>query len=405
MAEIYRIPAVNFLRLKEEIGKLNKRAKRLNLPPVELTVTDTVVEVHTDDILGIEHHETIYLCKVEGESPKLAGWSLIAIIKPAGTENLVNEVPPHKCPNQFRTTNYRCEHCNTTRRRIAIFVLQNEAGEYRQVGRNCLADFLGHQNPDSMLAQAEHITKFVRMVGESESDGWGLKTQPCVSLERFVSVACVVARKLGYVSRKDAWGGDKTSTADWAWQLCTCSSEWIRKMVQEHNLRAEQKDMDTAKNAIQWAAAFGDDAPSTFLYDVGVCCRQPYVAYDRIGYLTAVIPVYARHLEQELRAKASTSEYVGSVGERLELELTIVTAKSYQSDRFGPKMLVKFTDSQGNIFIWRASSTRGEDGYNGTPGWIQIGRTVKCKATVFRHDEYLGIKETEVKRVKIEANQ
>lgn len=88
---------------------------------------------------------------------------------------------------------------------------------------------------------------------------------------------------------------------------------------------------------------------------------------------------------EERKAADSVSEFIGNVGERLEFEGEIVTSFQKLSD-FGPMWIVKVR-CNGNLIAYIGSKSLGEK-----------GETIKFKATIKKHDEYNGVKSTQVSR-------
>ena len=85
-------------------------------------------------------------------------------------------------------------------------------------------------------------------------------------------------------------------------------------------------------------------------------------------------------------AAAAASSHVGTVGQRITI--TAATAKLVTSweTLYGTTRLYKFTDNQGNVFVWRASRA------------IKISDGMAIKGTVKDHSEYNGIKQTVLTR-------
>jgi ribosomal protein L36 len=408
----YLIPAVNMPRLQSEINRLNKRAKKLGCQPLELKIVKTISVKRADPVLKIEYESTSYECEIIGESPKLNGWTLIASIEPIKNqttntvENVVREVPGVICPAEYRTTNMECQHCNTIRRRSAIFVLRNEKNEHKQVGRNCIADFLGNVSPDHLLNKAECLWGAAGLMSDAREENWGSgRGERIVEIMHFVTIVSVLCRRLGWMPRSKAEVG-KVPTASLAWDICAYpTSEKIQKFVREHNIEAEERDAALAEDAVRWAAAIEPlTAPSTYLYDLGVCCRQDLVSYKTTGYVASVISAFQRHLSDELAKNAPQNEksprpakqHIGVEKERIVLnDLTITHATSY-SGNYGAKTFIRFTDSNQNVLIWRAT---------GNPEWAVIGDKVSIKATIKKHETFNGQPNTILSRVDlIESN-
>lgn len=392
--QTYEVPSVNFPRLQEEIAKLNKRAEKLGTQPIVLHVVETITKKKKHPVLKFEYDESYYICSVEGESPKLEGWTLVACIQPLGSENLVREVPGENCPALYRTTDMHCDHCSKNRRRNEVFVLRNDFYEYKQVGRTCIADFLGHANPESLLSKAELLMDIGTLVGEAgnEAWGWGGGFRRAVPTDEFVIVCSIVSRKCGYVPRKNADEFHR-ATADIAWEVCVSPhSKYVQDFIRENEIYCEEKDVELAKNAIEWGKNFtAETASNNFLFDLGVSCRQEYTISASTGYLGCLISVYQREQEKELLKKSPAKQYVGEVGKRQTFSNVQILATYPSESQWGVVTGVKFQDTDGNILYWRAS---------GNPDWLQIGTTLDIVGTVDRHDCYAGVPETILKRVK-----
>lgn len=401
----YVIPAVNFVRLEEEIGKLNRRAEKLGRDPIKLTVLNKLVSKKRHD-LGFEYDDISYECVVEGESPKLEGWTLVAILEPQpNAEMLVREVPGQTCPVEYRTTDLRCDHCAAIRRRNNVYVLRHDTGTHRQVGRNCLVDFLGHESPESLLAGAEYLITFDKLVREASEEGWGGRTETVVPLEQFVAVCSAVIRKMGWVSKSQAfesYDDDRAPepTASVAWRLCTMPNDkYVKQLIADKGIAVLDGDVKSANAAIDWAAGIQpEDATSAYMHDLGVTCRQHYVRWKTAGYVGSVLVAYNYHLRDELAKKSpkpdSTSEHIGSIKDRLVLEGVKITAMTPYMSGVYSKTRVEFSDANGNVLIWRAS---------GSPEWLKVGESFTIKATVKAHDTYNGVKQTIIERVANES--
>ena len=48
-----------------------------------------------------------------------------------------------------------CDHCGTTRRRSATYLVEHEDGSRKQVGSSCMADFLGASGHPRLAGSAQ----------------------------------------------------------------------------------------------------------------------------------------------------------------------------------------------------------------------------------------------------------
>lgn len=400
---LYRIPATNFLRLEAEITKLNKRASKLGCKPVVLHKGDMKTEKRVDEGLKFEYDFNFYDCSVEGDAPKLEGWELVAVLEPqANGEMLVKEVPGQKCPANYRVTDMHCDHCSAIRKRNAVYVLKHRRRGYKQVGRSCLADFLGGVSPEALLNMGQFLLNFCKLFKAAQEDSWGCsgRQEVVVSIEQFVIISAALVRTQGWVSRNQAFeqGIEHLSTSSLAWNLCIRANDpSIAQYIKDKQIHVIERDVKLATDAIKWASSIDShNAANNYLHDMGVCCRQQFVVYKMRGYVASLINAYNKEMfarvETSRNVKPYESGYVGEVGKRQEFEnLKITMLMAIVTDFERPRTLVKFKDKLDNIFIWWAS---------GRPQWLEEGREYNVKATVTDHAVYKGSKQTIIKRVK-----
>lgn len=103
--------------------------------------------------------------------------------------------------------------------------------------------------------------------------------------------------------------------------------------------------------------------------------------------------------------KFEHSEWMGSVKERKEVELTLVREYSYEVASYSGygtdiKKTYIFADADGNCYVWKTTGWLdcgdGDEYYQAQPG-----DSVVMKATVKEHGEYRGIKQTVLTRPAI----
>src|SRR4029079_3769579 len=147
--------------------------------------------------------------------PVLAGWEFLAVVEPLEGGNLLRQVPgAHIAEGEltpWRQGQLTCDHCAPFRRRTETFVVRADgtdpavpAGTYKQVGRNCLAAFLGGQSPAALIAQLAW-ERLVASAGEDEEGGWGGgSSQRVFQPEVFLAQTAACIRLQGWVSRGQA---------------------------------------------------------------------------------------------------------------------------------------------------------------------------------------------------------
>lgn len=91
------------------------------------------------------------------------------------------------------------------------------------------------------------------------------------------------------------------------------------------------------------------------------------------------------------------SEWQGTVGVRQHFTVRLLKVVTLQSDFSGTLFLHLFRDEQGNDYKWTTSTRLAT--VNG--GTVEEGSVYRVKATVKKHTEYKGRKQTVVNRVAI----
>ena len=87
-------------------------------------------------------------------------------------------------------------------------------------------------------------------------------------------------------------------------------------------------------------------------------------------------------------AEDSSSEYVGEIGERLEITVTVTKALTLDG-YYGQSIMHIMEDGDENVYIWTTSSKS-----------IPEGKVVTLRGTVKDHREYRGVKQTILTRCK-----
>ncbi len=88
--------------------------------------------------------------------------------------------------------------------------------------------------------------------------------------------------------------------------------------------------------------------------------------------------------------EGTTSEWVGNIGDRIKLTLTLVKT-GYCTTRFGGSNIYTFKDEDGNDITWFTSVALKKE----------VGDTFDVKATIKAHNDYKGKKQTLISRATV----
>lgn len=428
-SKTYQIAAHLVESLRADVEKLAKRAKRLNVAPisVEIGAPYPVAYRATNagdwercdaSFEGARYFDFVDVT-ITGSAPVLAGWTFCATLEHVAGEagerlTVLRAVPGIELPRSYRDADpANCDHC---KRRILTrketFVVRHEDGTWAQVGRNCTADFLGGKDPHAVAAQLNALlalhTAAAGYADEGLGGGFGgYCGDP--SLREFMGVVAALVRVDGWVSRSAARQMDRWATADAAMYYLTppprdsrAADEWAKFRAERPATDADKADaaaaVDYARTTLVDAVEAGD--VSDYEHNLSVACRLPSVSRKLAGIVASLLSYYKRAIGAEVeRRAAAASQHVGTVGERSFFTLTLVSVKTIESS-FGTSYLHSFVDADGNRVKW-FSSAKSLAMPDGSSAALVEGQTITLKATVKKHDEYRGIRETVLTRGEV----
>lgn len=420
--KIYEVPEQNFSVLQQRIAKLAKRAAKLSVSAPILTVVDTFtreIKKH-EDILPVTVIRTYYKITIAGEAPKIAGWSFAAVLEPLADENgtsvgnILRVVPgfDSSIPERYRTAGNNCDHCHTERRRNETFVLVSDSGEWKQVGRNCLRDFLGHVDPNTYAAWAEILIDAADLAGMAEDEGFGggRGEEHRYVAEEILALGASCIRLYGFVSNKTAREFNKQSTSsavtEWIYASRESRAKW------KHPLEVIESDKEQAAQVFDWMRSLANRPDlNDYFYNLMVLGKGATFTSRNFGLAISAISVWAKEQEREINRRKRfaadlNSQFMGEVKVRGTFEnLTLVYTQRFEND-FGVSTMYKFKSSEGNVLVWFTSGIFELPRYNATEQKISrseivVGDVVNLTAMVKAHEERDGVKQTKLTRAAI----
>jgi hypothetical protein len=403
----YDIAERNVPRLLAGIKALNRKATRLGVPLIQISeVGEQFQRVATGP--ATYRNVRFVTVRVSGAGPQVNGWTFAAVITSLEGTNMLAVVPgfDRTVPLAYRTSPPKCDHCGLARRRSETFVLCR-SDRWVQVGRQCLKDFLGYNDPHRLADHAAMLAALRDLCDEAEQDdgeggggGGGGRSETWTPLERYLTVVAVLMRTLGWVSRTqakeayEAGTGRLEATADTAFTALYPAPGSDRDLAFARTIAAAQTEEDVAlaRAALDWAQAIPADTREDYLHNVRTIAVKGMTNAKFAGIAASIIRAYQRVLADERRAArgrevAATSRHFGTVGERAVFTLEVEKIITLDG-QFGVTRLHQFVDGAGNVAVWFAS---GEA--------LKEGSIVTVKATVKRHETRDGVAQTILSRV------
>jgi hypothetical protein len=403
----YRIPEANLSTLQSRMTQLARRCTRIKVEAPKLTV-GAFEDIKYRNEEGFDRVRRVYTVTLESAGrPKINGYEFAAVISPVTDEdgkligNVMRRVPGFEgdIPTKFREATNYCDHCKAARYRLETFVIHSDAG-FRQIGRNCLANYLGLTDPSTLAAIAEILIDADELAEMSEREGFGGgSVMERIPMDDVLTVAASAIRLYGWLSNKSAQEHGKTSTSGRV-------REWIFGNAKDRErfefpLVASDEDKTLAANTYEWLQSLSIHTQDDYRYNLALLAQSVSVSSKNFGIAVSAINAYSKEREFEIRRNAriesdSKSNFIGTIGERITLENTTVLYHTTFESQFGVSHFYKMK-SGDNIIVYFASTEMFEQGE------VIPQMTARVKNHENRVDKYNpeGVKQTIITRATL----
>lgn len=423
--------------VQKRLDKIAKKAARYSVP-----FSYSMSEEHPQDVAvkpldPVEHcWYTDYVYTVAavdfeidcGGLIKQNGWTVCAKIEHGEEGNIVTGYNDYEIPVAWYSAPSKCDHCHTNRARSVTFMVRNENGQIKQVGKTCLHDYTG------IFPEAAALWASVTDIEDTSCCDISKEEWDTVySGQRMYDVrdilACAVdsIAKDGYRKTDDPHstkiavleavkGRSNPSEAGYAradeiiaWALERAekdkanraeldaiyhrafghTDDWTQEWVEDEDALDEYHRRNRE--------LFGGwDAVDSIERDCYAIIKSGYAKTKHFGRLVYLPVYYSKFLERKAKAeqrdaKNAQSQHVGQVGERIKFTAAEATTVTSWETEWGTMWLEKIVDASGNVFMWKTSKC-----VEIKPGHVITG-------TIKEHSEYEGTKQTVLTRCKISA--
>lgn len=383
--------------VRKKLDRMAKKAAGYGIPfsYTESEEVPTVVRVMGVDPASPSVMYEVSRCTVAGVEfeiecdglIKANGWKVCAKIEHGEKGNIVTGFAGYHASQEWYTAKSNCDHCHVNRFRSVTFLVENEAGELRQVGSSCLKEYTGI-SPATAAMWAEIQDLSEKTMDCTEAVWVSHKPTWMYDVRDIVAHACDAIREFGY-RKSDEQNSTKEIVLDrvTAHELPTENGlheaddvlAWVRE--QDELLSAGEVDWNTVSDIVKNCIPL---------------VLSGYAKMNHVGRLAYLPLAHKRYVERKAHEAAQQlagrrSEYVGQVGERITVKTETVHLLASWDNQWGVTYLYKLVDVDGNIFIWYASRPCSATG----------GEVIK--ATVKDHGERDGVKQTIVTRCSVAA--
>lgn len=405
----FEIPSPNLPKFEKRWQKLIRRATKLGVPlptyhifqeeprahKVRKTRWNSVKgqeETYWDELVVLYH-----FIKIEHPLVQVAGWEFVASLEHTEEGNIVHNISGQDLPHQYRNCDAWCDHCQLQRNRKDTFVVRHEnLIDYKQIGRNCLSDFLGVDGTMyANMAEIYHSASELAAASEAEeSESWGSGGGTYDYLDIFLSHVAEVISLQGWVSRKIANQDGKASSSDIAYLHMHPSFGF--KPEDRLYGQPSDKSVEMAETAIAWCESLTDQEVDNneYLHNIRIIAKRGIIGAKQYGYAASIVSAYQRSLVDQtnkaMRAKQQAeSKFVGEIGKRQNF--TVMVEKVLALDAaYGTSYMHIMKDMDGNRLTWFSSSKV-----------LDTGIIMTIKATPKKHEVYKDTQQTILNRCTV----
>ena len=311
------------------------------------------------------------------------GSRTVAILESVSEDkNLVYVVNKDEEENYNRYANIplRCDHCKRNHNRKKVAVIQKASGEEIMVGISCLKDYYGYDE-DVVVNGFRQVDAIVEDLTKLEMDYNEFdRATKYIETRDYLTKCIAEIRKNGY---KNSFDKNPTKYAARTVKCVTEEDEAIADKVIDlfKNYKAEVSFDQNIKTAVTQEYCKVADG---------------FVAYAYVAYLKIMENESFKRKKEEEKV---VSQFVGNVGDKVNLTVKVVHAGGY-STQFGYTNIWRFTDDNGNVFVWKTQNDIDgmwdykEDKWNHNKRYTVVGK-------IKEHSEYNGEKQTVLTRCKV----
>lgn len=381
------------------IDKANRRAERSGMTQRFGYTVDTWTETIPAErsASGLPEHVAMATITLDRPTIQHDGWTFIATLDWDSVEDqVVARVVPGETLGE-RPKARECDVCKSIRDRRDTYVVRGPNGEQKQVGSNCLTQFLGMKPSDLWALHYDPLADWVGRGDEwdPEGGGGGSRGPADYGTDDVLALTAAVVAERGWMSRSRAEAAHKVPTADLVRMVMAGPDRYTtdkdRFFIED--MRAKWPDYADEGVAIRNEAATmtGD---SDYAMNLRAVASADLVSDRNLNLLVSAVAVRAARQERDAKAAAATSQHIGKVGERLKKQPARVVAERVMDGNYGPRTLLTFVTPEGNVIKWWGSGTFD----------VEVGEDVLLTGTIKGHGEFNGVPETEITRGKVEPS-
>ena len=431
ITKTYMIPEENVENLEKKFNAAARKIRKIN-PELEPTMTKsnhTVVLVRKIELRPCDCRSETTIKEVPYEARRMElkipdevvfaenNWAFGGSVEPSGVDgkNFVNVNLSGKdlgfiVPSKYFTANScTCDYCKTNRKRNKTYLVVNqETGEWKQLGKECLKLFVTGIDVDA-IATFESFIKEAEDISNPGDEFFYNRRARFVEVQRALELAQAATKIFGFVATRDNAGNynifsTKNIVQAKILKEMGCPSDLLNIDSSDRekiNLAALKlaaylttAEEDISNNIVALRKTVMELPDEPYYNNLKTVLANEYVPLDKLGLLVSAPKAISRYYEfkkmQEEKEKlAKSSNYLGSVGEKISVNFISGREAACCETQFGLLHIYEFKDANGNTVVWKSGSSK------------DIPESGVVTGTVKAHEEYDGVKQTVILRAKI----
>jgi len=290
----------------------------------------------------------------------------------------------------LNTMELRCDHCNKNRKRNKYYVFE-ENGKALMIGSGCSEEYFG-------INVEGYIQSYFDYFGtpddeDSKGEDFSNISNYGDNINVVIQAVYLATNKwTKYLSRDKAEIMGTTSTATSVAGILGNKFEYIYN--RDYSLRPELEGLDCEEVKKTLISKYSNMVPTgdfeynikSMLFYEDDTLRDVFKSVGIVAF--AIFKAMQREPEEGPKQE---SKYLGAVGDKVQCKVTLKDVRSFDT-MYGTSYLMTFDDEAGNVIKTFTTGAIVD---------VEVGTVLTIKGTIKVLEEYKGVKNTQLTRVKI----
>ena len=365
---------------KNKFNKIVAKAEKYGVATPSYTIKETEIDYEGIDVEVYEIEITM------DEVIRIGEYELVGINQLNVNEYIFTSLTDVVVPKEIQTK-YICEHCNTNRKRKIYYIVQNQKDKsFKVVGSSCTKEYLGID----INTFHSKITRIMDDLSEFSSRKINIQT---IRVENVLTNLIAI-----YKLNEDLLTYNYSTYKDWlkSFMYDLTIGNAYNQEVEDVEIYIKQHKEELHKEVqevLNELDKMQDDNEYIFNLKKILIGKEfmnkKFVSYILYSYMLVHNRIKARR-RREMKANKNSNEYLGTVGDKIELGVTVEKVLKFEG-YYGTTCMNILTDEQGNTLVWSTGRA------------LEEGKEYKLKGAIKEHKEYKGTKQTILTRCRVIA--